>query len=157
MGIEVRKAKRSERKTLTDIAFNSKAYWGYSSEFMDSCRDELEVSEEKILSKSFSYFVAELSDRLIGFYALERHSNDDVELEALFVEPGSIGKGIGRRLIEHAKKEAKDSGYRELVIQGDPNALKFYLKAGAEYVGEKESGSIHGRMLPLFRIYLKED
>ena len=124
---------------------------------MDSCRDELEVSEEKILSARFSYFAAELSDRLIGFYALERHSDDEVELEALFVEPDSIGKGIGKRLIEHAKKEAKDAGFRELVIQGDPNTQVFYLKAGAEHVGEKESGSVAGRMLPMFRIYLKED
>ena len=38
------------------------------------------------------------------------------------------------------------------MIQGDPNASKFYEAAGARLVGTRESGSVPGRDLPLYEI-----
>jgi len=38
------------------------------------------------------------------------------------------------------------------MIDADPNAEGFYLKMGAERVGESPSGSIPGRMLPLLQV-----
>ena len=49
-------------------------------------------------------------------------------------------------------------GGSTLTIQGDPNAEKFYLAAGARHSGTRESASIPGRFLPTFSISLvKED
>ena len=59
--------------------------------------------------------------------------------------------------MEHAKKEARQMDANEIVIQGDPHADKFYMAAGAERIGEQESGSISGRMLPLYLIRLREN
>jgi len=41
-----------------------------------------------------------------------------------------------------------------MIIQGDPNAEGFYRAMGAERIGEQESHSIPGRMLPLFSLSL---
>jgi GNAT superfamily N-acetyltransferase len=90
----------------------------------------------------------------VGFYTLERLSDDEVELGYLFVEPAAIGRGHGRRLIEHAKGQAVGLGFRSMVVQGDPHAEKFYRMAGGEQTGLRESASIPGRDLPLFRIDL---
>lgn len=65
-----------------------------------------------------------------------------------------IGRGLGRTLIEHAKEKATDLGIRQLVIQGDANAEAFYKAAGGVRDGQRESGSIPGRFLPVFRIDL---
>jgi GNAT superfamily N-acetyltransferase len=92
---------------------------------------------------------------VIGFYALERLSGNEVELGYLFVEPAAIGHGHGRRLIEHAKAQAVALGFRTMVIQGDPHADRFYRMAGGERSGFRESESIPGRHLPLFRIDLR--
>lgn len=46
-------------------------------------------------------------------------------------------------------------GATKLIIQGDPNAERFYLAAGAVLTGTRESGSIPGRYLPTFAINLR--
>ncbi len=130
----------------------SKAHWGYSVEFMQACRQELTYSADYI--RDNPVFVAEAGASVVGFYALERISVGEAELTAMFVEPEHIGRGFGRALIAHAKDTARRRGFEAIVIQGDPNAVAFYQAAGGVRCGERESGSIPGRALPLFRIRL---
>lgn len=152
--IVLRKALPAEATLLTAIAMRSKAYWGYPTEFMSACRDELTVSLEKMTQGRFHCVVAEHRDAILGFYTLERLSSTRYELEALFIEPSYIGQGLGRRLIEHARGYLTSLHVKELVIQGDPNAEGFYRAVGGVADGVRESGSIPGRYLPVFRIPL---
>lgn len=153
----IRKAKSSESTLLSQLAFDSKAYWGYSQEFMNACKDELIITQEKLCTKAFSVMVYELEGDFLGFYSLERLNATQLELEALFIQPQCIGKGIGKKLIKHAIDAAKREGVASIKIQGDPNAEKFYLASGAKKVGKLESLSIKGRYLPLFSIDFKND
>ncbi|MCB0198170.1 MAG: GNAT family N-acetyltransferase, partial [Anaerolineae bacterium] len=91
---------------------------------------------------------------IVGFYALVSLSSTEIELEAMFVEPAYIGRGYGRALIEHAKATAKSLHASDLIIQGDPNAARFYRAAGGQLTGQRESASIPGRYLPTFVIPL---
>ncbi len=149
---EIRRAVPAEAPWLSKLAMRSKAVWGYSPEFMAACRDELTLSREYVETRPT--FIVEVEAVPIGFYSLERLSQREVELDLLFVEPEAIGHGHGRRLIEHAKAEARAANYATMVIQGDPNADRFYRAAGGHLVGTKESLSIPDRMLPLFHIDL---
>jgi GNAT superfamily N-acetyltransferase len=153
--IQIRIAHLQECNRLTAIALESKAHWGYSSEFIESCRQELTVTPAKLNSENFSYYVAMVGETLIGFYALQRLSPDNYELDALFVAPAKIGLGIGRLLVEHAKAQVLTVGGLNITIQGDPNARDFYLTVGAEEAGQRESQSIPGRNLPMFSISLE--
>lgn len=153
--IAIRAAQSKECEILSDLAFRSKASWGYSPEFMEACRAELSVSAEDIASPHCHYVLAEANRQILGYYALESRSTDEYELAALFVEPKFIGQGVGRRLIEHAKFHARKYRARSLLIQGDPNATDFYRAAGGVQIGERESDSIPGRYLPEFRISLE--
>jgi GNAT superfamily N-acetyltransferase len=83
---------------------------------------------------------------------LERISDTEAELGAMFVEPEHIGCGFGHALMVHAKKTAHGQGTKVIIIQADPNAAAFYRSAGGVLCGERGSGSIPGRVLPLFRI-----
>lgn len=139
---------------LSALAFQSKAHWGYSAEFMSACRAELCVSEEDLESKTSTYVVAEIIGKSVGYYGLEQFDSSGWELKALFVSPAHIGTGIGRLLMEHAKSTVIKKGGQNIVIQGDPNAAQFYLNAGGQLSGERESESIPGRYLPLFTIPL---
>ena len=148
----IRLAKADESRLLSALAFRSKAHWGYTAEFMEACRAELSVSAAYM--NEHVTLVVELLGTVIGFYSLEPLSEEKVELGYLFVEPAEIGRGYGRRLVEHAKTRARRDGYRVLVIQGDPHAAAFYHACGAKHVGAKVSASIPGRMLPLLEIEL---
>lgn len=150
----IRTARVSEADVLSDLAFRSKGHWGYSEAFMEACRDELTYTREQIASDRYRFALAEAAGKLVGFYALRRVSPSEVELEALFVDPNDIGKGCGRALVEHAKREAASMDASSMVIQGDPNAEPFYRATGGMLIGRRESGSIRGRHLPLFQIDL---
>lgn len=150
----IRKADPQDSRLLSGIAFRSKAYWGYPPDFMEACREELSYSDDDINQHPF--FVILADRRPVGFYQLRSKSEVKIELEALFVEPAFIGKGYGKKLLEHAKNTARESGAREMVILSDPNASAFYEKNGAQLIAERESGSIPGRYLPLFQIDLRE-
>ena len=155
--INIRKAAFGDAATLSDLAIRSKAFWGYSPEFMEACVDELSVTHDDIDNSHFHYLVAELGSELVGFYNLEEQDAGEIELGALFVDPAHIGMGIGKALIENAKKCALKLGAKNLFIQGDPNAEKFYRAAGGILTGSKESKSIAGRFLPTFRIPLVKE
>ena len=151
---QIRQALPSEVEHLSGLAFRSKSYWGYSDRFMQACLEELTIDQSYI--ENNPTFVLEDARNAVGFYALERLSVTEVELSFLFVEPDFIGKGYGRKLIMHAQEEALHLGYSKMIIQGDPNAERFYRSAGGSVVGTKKSASIPDRELPIFCINLKE-
>lgn len=91
MNFKIRKAKLSESELLSSLALRSKAYWGYSQEFIFACRQELTYSQENIQNNHF--YVAEINNKVIGFFALEILCDRQIELEALFIDPAYINQG----------------------------------------------------------------
>ncbi len=148
----IRAARPSETGVLSELALNSKAHWGYGTDFLEACREELSVDAAYLNHNPV--FVIEKQNVPAGFYSLEHISETEVELGLLFVTPPYIGCGLGRRLMQHSIEQAADAGYESMLIQGDPNAERFYLAAGGRPAGTRLSGSIPGRYLPLFRIRL---
>jgi GNAT superfamily N-acetyltransferase len=98
--------------------------------------------------------VACIDQSLVGFYALIDNGSMWT-LDHLWVQPDSIGLGLGRRLLQHAIGQAKRSGARSIEIESDPNAEGFYRHLGARRVGLNRS-EIEGqaRELPVLRIDL---
>ncbi len=150
----IRKAKVTEASVLTELTMRSKAYWGYSKQFMSVCIDELVVKKEKLENPVFSYMVVEANGGIVGYYGLEPLSETKTELAALFVEPAHIGTGIGKILLLHAMKVAHKTGVTELTFLADPNAAGFYIANGGVLTGKCESSSFPGRYLPTFSIPL---
>jgi len=148
----MRSATGEDAVALTALALRSKAHWGYSDEFIAACRDELTVTSAKIEVPEFFCHVCLEKSRPVAFYSLQKTGADVAELDALFVEPEYIGKGIGKMLIRHAKKQAGELGIATIVIQGDPFAERFYTAVGALRCGTRESDSIPGRQLPVFTV-----
>jgi N-acetylglutamate synthase-like GNAT family acetyltransferase len=153
--ITIRDARPEEAAFLSALALRSKAHWGYSQEFIRSCEKELTFQSKQIADDKHYFSVGELDSVIAGFYALESISTQQFELEALFVEPNHIGKGIGRGMLQHALNVVAARSGESVLIQGEPNAEKFYLAAGAKQIGTRESGSIPGRTLPLFEILIQ--
>lgn len=150
----IRRAGPGEAHILTGVAMRSKAFWGYGDQFMDACRSALTVTEEKI-SKRHVYVMTD-GPNIVGFYCLSADGGTGV-LEDMFLNPPYIGKGWGRVLWDGVMAQAKALGLREFTIDADPNAEGFYLKMGAERVGEAESTAIPGRKLPKMRIKVNNE
>lgn len=148
----IREAHPDEAGFLSQLALRSKAHWGYSQDFLDSCRSELVVDPARVGSEDYQCFVAVDEDVVLGLYTAKKVSEGVFELEALFVDPEYIGTGVGRSLIQRVITSLSGQRAARLIIQGDPNATDFYVAAGARQIGSRESGSVPGRYLPLFEI-----
>jgi GNAT superfamily N-acetyltransferase len=147
----LRPARPDDADELSELALRSKAYWGYSNDFMEACRAELTVPRASI--DAARVIVAVVGDVVAGFSTLA----DDPpvrELEALFVDPPFIGHGVGGALFDGFVVAAVSDGFARVRIEADPNALGFYEHRGAVIVGERPSGSIPGRTLPLLELDL---
>jgi len=151
---EIRKVKSSESSQLTQLAHLAKAYWGYSPEFMRAFDEELTFQAEDLDDQHSLFRVGTYNDKICSFYALRFESDTQVEMTALFVEPTMLGKGIGRRLFEHAAKKARKRGANKMMIHSDPYAEKFYLKMGAINIGDVQSRSVEDREIPLLEFTL---
>jgi N-acetylglutamate synthase-like GNAT family acetyltransferase len=148
----IRPARTDEADTITEIALRSKAYWGYSDAFMARVRAELTLTPEFI--ERNPTFVSEVDGKIAGFYSLKDLGDGVVDLYYLFVAPEAIGGGHGKRLLLHAFETARASGFREMLVEADPNAEAFYAKMGMTRCGQRESSVEVGRVLPLLRLAL---
>ena len=149
--LKIRQGIPQDAPTLSDLAFRSKAHWGYDKKFMEDCREELTYRASNFPA---IYFGVLEDPMILGFYALDIHTNKQFELTALFVEPDYISHGYGKALLNHAKIQAKVFGAKEMIVQSDPFAEKFYQSMGGINIGERESDSIPGRILPLLKFEL---
>ncbi|MFJ8118430.1 GNAT family N-acetyltransferase [Bacillus mycoides] len=140
----IRKAKKKDSKRLSELAYNSKAHWGYSKEFLEKCKDDLTFTAQYIENNHI--YVMEENNEIIGFYSL---STIEQKLEALFIDPNCIGKGIGKLLWSHLLQQAKQLPIKEFTIDSDPYAEAFYLKMGAKRIGDIQSTVFSNRRLPL--------
>lgn len=141
----IRPARADEHPQLSALALASKGHWGYSEEFLASCRDELTYGPDTCASGRM--WVAEQDGTVLGLVLLEGTAPHG-ELAALFVTPEAIGTGCGALLLRHALRTARDRGFDLLVLDADPGAEAFYRHHGAVRTGESPSGSIPGRVLP---------
>ena len=146
----IRDAVAGDLPQLAELALRSKAHWGYEASLLASMREELSWDTDDLARLCIR--VGHVDEDRVGFHAVEDLGDGRAELEALFVSPEHIGTGIGRRLMIDARRQAQELGCGVLVIQSDPHAERFYLRAGARRVGERPSASIPGRTLPLLEL-----
>ncbi|MET9633823.1 GNAT family N-acetyltransferase [Lentzea sp. NPDC006480] len=145
----LRRALPDEAGTLTELALAAKAFWGYDDSFIEACRPELTFTGDDVARRHI--VVAEEHGAVTGFYSVDG-SPPVGELGNLWVRPDTIGTGLGRVLWEDALATARELGHEQLDIDAEPFAEGFYLRMGAERVGEIASGSVPGRMLPQLRV-----
>lgn len=83
-------------------------------------------------------YIAEMNNTIIGVYVLLPTRPETVELVNIAVNENRQGKGMGRRLVQHAVKNAKVQGYKTIEI-GTGNSgmgqLALYQKCGFRIVG----------------------
>jgi GNAT superfamily N-acetyltransferase len=125
------RARPSELDALSALARRSKAHWGYPADWLQEWGPQLTLSRVDLETREV--FVARGPDRPVGFYSLA--FGERAELEHLWMDPRFMGRGLGRRLLEHAVARTALRGYPNLQIDADPNAESFYVRMGAIRVG----------------------
>lgn len=140
----IRRAWPHEAPALGALAVRALAAWGYPREEMAVLERALRFPPEALRTRRA--FVLEARDRVAGFYTLASGEADALHLELLSVEPSFRGWGLGSRLLEHAREQARRRGHARLVAWSDPHAERFYRLRGATRL-RLEPSEIPGRSL----------
>jgi len=141
--VHIRAAHAGEHRLLSEIAYQSKAHWGYATADLDAWHASLTVARESVLG--CPTFVAEVDGAVVGFFQL-RLNGSHADLEHLWVLPAFVRRGIGGALLAHAMQQARAAGASALHIDADPHAEAFYMAHGARRVGQR-SAPIEGQPL----------
>lgn len=152
MTAALRPARLDEAARLTEVAHAAKRHWGYLDAWMDSWHDALTLTRARMAE--WQVRVAEEDGGVLGFHAVSV-DGDEAALEHLWIDPPSMGRGIGRMLFDDALRIAAEHGARTLTIDSDPHAEGFYLRMGAARIGEvpADVGGVR-RSLPRLRMTL---
>jgi GNAT superfamily N-acetyltransferase len=131
----VRPAAPNEGERLREIATAAKGYWEYDEDRVREWGASLDFSEDGLRGKEV--YVAEVDGRIVGWAALI-HQGELCWLDDLWIEPASIGTGIGSRLFRHTADRAAEVGARRMEWEAEPNAVGFYEKVGGHYLRDSE-------------------
>lgn len=143
--VSLRRATSADAKALTELAYRSKASWGYDLAFMERARPALSVSEQYI--EDSPVYVLLREGIIAGFFGFIAQPGETI-LNDFWIEPSLIGSGLGRIMWQYAVEQAGALGYPAFVIHSDPNAEGFYLRMGARRAGTRIAPET-GRSLPL--------
>ena len=155
MEIRIRRATPDDADALTLIAHAAKRHWGYPETWIAQWQAELTITPEFIANNEV--LVAVTDGEIAGCCALVS-SGSLAELEHMWIDPRQMGQGVGRALFEHAKDRGRALGLAELELSADPNAEGFYLRMGAEPIGEVPA-DIDGthRVLPRMKVHFNRN
>lgn len=102
--------------------------------------------------------VAELDGIIVGWASLSKWSDrcaysDTAEI-SLYIKDGFIGKGIGRKLMEHIIKKGKSVGLHVLIAritEGNGNSVHLHESFGFNHIGKmREVGKKFGKILDVY-------
>jgi GNAT superfamily N-acetyltransferase len=141
----IRNYRARERDRLREIMIAAKAHWGYDIAWV---RSWVESGAFSVPAASDSeVLVADIEGRVAGWAQLV--PRDDVGwLEDLWVDPTSMGMGIGRALFARSVVHARELGLRRLEWEAEPRSVGFYTRMGGRYL--RDSATVEwGRVLPI--------
>ena len=131
--ITVRQAVASERDSLEALQWRASLNNPDDREALLANHDAIQLPVQQIIDGGV--FVAEHSGKIEGFAAILPRADGNSELDALFVEPECWRQGVGRVLVEHCARAARESGASCLHVIGNPHARYFYVACGFQVLG----------------------
>jgi GNAT superfamily N-acetyltransferase len=133
----IRPAIPAERRTLEALQWRASLGNEGDRDALLRHPDAIDLPPEQIAAGGV--FVLEQDGAIVGFSAILPRDDGDTELDALFVEPSTQRRGVGRKLIDHCAEMARSMGSGALHVVGNTHAKQFYLSCGFTIVGSFET------------------
>ncbi len=170
--VHLRRAAPGDARSIADVHVRTwqQAYRGLlATEVLDRLsvtrREEYWRSELTVLQGEQRPWVAELEGRVVGFVSAGPSRDDDAdgrvgEVYAIYVDPGCWSRGIGRHLMDHARRDLRAHGYGAAtlwVLEANTLARQFYEAGGwhtdgatrLDRIGPADVAEVRYRVLPV--------
>src|SRR4051812_45317046 len=122
--VVIRPARQAERSRLEALQWRASLANSGDRDALLAHPDAISLPLEQLADGHV--FVAEQDDVVVGFAAIVARPDGNMELDALFVEPGLWKQGVGRLLVEYCADVARAGASRILHVVGNPHAEGFY-------------------------------
>lgn len=136
MKLSIRKARAADAASAWDIrnaAILSQCPAHYPAELL-AIWTSGEMTEEFVEFVAEKFYVATIGDEVVGTGAIDLESG---MLDALFIRPDMMQRGIGQQMVAHLETVARTAGLTRLTLSSTLNAAAFYRRCG--FVGETVS------------------
>lgn len=150
--MKIERANIDDHIILSDIAFKGKSYWNYTTEQLNSWKEDLTISKDYI--NKFDVYKLVDENTTIGFFSLIEIDSKTIKVDYFFMYPEFIGKGNGKRLLSSVIELSSKKSANRIILDADPNAQKFYEHFGFTKYAEIDS-SIKNRFLPQMELVIK--
>jgi GNAT superfamily N-acetyltransferase len=134
--VEIRKASLADASASFDIrreAIHAQCVGHYPADVLDLWTAGT-MSEAFALRVADHFHVAVVGEQVVGTGMIDLATG---KIDAVFVLPGYMGRGIGRALMAHLESLAVSEGLGQLELESTLNAAPFYRGLG--YEGESVS------------------
>jgi GNAT superfamily N-acetyltransferase len=130
----LRLARPDEREALIALQRQASLMWEEDRDALLAEPDAIDLPADQIAEGHV--FVWEEGGAVLGFAVVLPRDDGAAELDGLFTAPDAWGRGIGRKLVDHAVEAARAQGCVSLNVVANKRALGFYLKCGFQALGE---------------------
>ena len=134
--ITIRRAAQEDIESIWNVhirAIQEVCKSHYSSNEIEGWSEVLKPARYNKPIKRGSFFVAVDDNLIVGFGNLNQNNG---EIEAVYVAPEYVGRGVGREILQALESAAQDLGLTILRLSSSLNAVQFYENAG--YRGQKQ-------------------
>ncbi len=131
----IRDAQPDEALALEALHRRSSDYWDEDRARLAAHPDAIEPPRQAIAEGRVRIAV-DVAGRRLGFSVILPIEDGSCELDDLFVEPDSMGLGIGRLLVEDVATRAAAAGAIRVNVIANPRAVGFYQRLGFQITGE---------------------
>jgi len=97
---------------------------------LDKFQSEKAIKSQ--LEDGYQYFLVKTDSELAGYFALQFRENESLFISKFYLSGATRGKGIGKLMLKHITKMAKEAGSKtlDLTVNKYNPAYEIYLKLG---------------------------
>ena len=140
MAISIRDATPADAAAISQLVCKSARATIFANGPVNGCNYFLAMNTAAAIAgrmrANYGYYVAEEDGQVVGMIAMR----DNEHLYHLFVEQACHGKGIGRRLWDHAREICRRNGNPgHYTVNSTPEAIPIYERFGFVATGKIET------------------
>jgi N-acetylglutamate synthase-like GNAT family acetyltransferase len=128
----LREATNADMPAVWSLISSVLRSYGITSNRQTTDRDLADI-EANYWNRKGAFFVLLKGETVIGTVALHHEAEAICELCRMYLAPQYRGQGLGHKLLEHAVREARERGFKEMRLKTASvlvEALSLYQRAG---------------------------
>jgi putative acetyltransferase len=123
MSYTLRPATNADREAVESLVFGVLAEYGLAADPNATDADLRDIEAEYLSKGGMFDVLVNANGHIVGSVGLHATSPSICEIRKMYLAPGARGKGLGRRLLEHALGKAKILGFSRVELE-TASALK---------------------------------